>query len=551
MRLNDVAGLRRVGTRAVALVAIGAAAFAIGACGSESDRPTGAAGASGGDAPAAKGSDTLVWAKSFDVESLDPARLHEVTGSIVTSVLYDRLMTFVGDEPTPSPMLAESYEASRDQRTFTFKLREDAVFSDGTPVTSADVVFSFRRLRNLNAAPSYLAAGIRAVEAPDRATVVIEMSEPTPGLPALVASSNFSVLNAKLVKQNGGDDSKAAVKRDTAQKFLDKTSAGSGQYTLDGYDRRSRITLAANDDYWGTAAGFRRIILKNVPTENQLLEVQKGTAQLALDLSPSQVKNVRGDVRLTTGPSVTFFFLTANTDKAVSATAADSDVQEAIRYGIDYDNLVQLVGDGAVQTPGILPSTIAGHLPADQAIRRDVERAKAALARSGIDNPKLELEYPSDFTLNGLSFGTIAQRLQSQLREVGLELELKPGPLATTLDNWRGGREQLGLWTQTPNSPAPYDFLSFCPGGDHAVRVNWDKGADATLTGACEQAAQTPLDDTAALDENFGAVQTQLNESGPFFPLFQPAQVVASASWVTNIRFSNSYFVDLAQIGHE
>lgn len=548
MRIRQFAGRWRRGSRLLGLAVASAGALAISACGGSSDTATTADG--GSKAPA--GSDTLVWAKSFDVESLDPARLQEVTGSIVTSVLYDRLMTFEGDSPTPTPMLAESYEASDDQKTFTFTLRDDATFADGSPVTADDVVFSFNRLRNIQAGPSYLAAGIKRVSAPDRLTVVIEMLEPTPGLPALVASSNFSVLNSRLVKANGGDDSKQAVKRDTAQRFLDSQSAGSGMYTLAGYDRRSRITLEANPDYWGKPAGFERIILKNVPSENQLLEVEKGTAQLAVDLSPNQVRSLRSDaVKITTGPSVTFFFLTANTDPKISEVAANPDIQEAIRYGVDYENLLQLVGEGAVQPPSILPSVIAGHLPAGEAVKRDVERAKAAVERSGIANPKIELEYPSDFTLNGLSFGTIAQRVQAQLREVGIELELKPGPLSTTLDNWRGGREQLGLWTQTPSSPSPYDFLTFCPGGDHSVRVNWQRGADQELEDLCARAAQTAFDDTDALDEAFGAVQRRLNEVGPFFPLFQPAQVVASADWVTNIRFSNSYFVDLAQIGRE
>jgi peptide/nickel transport system substrate-binding protein len=498
------------------------------------------------------GHDTLVWAKSFDVESLDPAHQHEVTGQIVDTVMYDRLMQFKGSEETPTPMAAESYEASEDQRTFTFHLRDGIKFSDGTPLTSKDVVFSFNRVTNLKSAPAYLTEGFKSVSAPDPKTVVIKTKDPMPGVPALVTGANFSILNSKVVGEHGGTDAENANKKDSAQSFLDTTSAGSGPYVLDAYDRRARITLKANPDYWGGTPGFKQIVLKNVPTENQLLEVQKGTAQLAVDLSPTQIANVRpGDLQIKRRPSITFFFLVANADPKVSPVAANKKFQEAVRYGLDYQNIVQLVGEGAAQSPGVVPAGIEGALPASEAPKRDIARAKAALASSGIANPTVKLEYPSDFTLNGLQFGTIAQRIQSQLGEVGIKVKLTPGPLATTLENWRGGKEELGLWTTTPDYPAPYTYLDFCPGHLQSLRINWKEGADPELTEPCKQGAQIAVDDKEQLDSVYATVQHRLNEAGPFFPLFQPAQVAVAASWVKGIEFSATTFVDLAQLKHD
>jgi peptide/nickel transport system substrate-binding protein len=212
---------------------------------------------------------------------------------------------------------------------------------------------------------------------------------------------------------------------------------------------------------------------------------------------------------------------------------------------------VQLVGEGAAQSPGVVPAGIEGALPASEAPKRDVARAKAALASSGIANPTVKLEYPSDFTLNGLQFGTIAQRIQSQLQEVGIKVKLTPGPLATTLENWRGGKEELGLWTTTPDYPAPYTYLDFCPGHLQSLRINWEEGADPELTQPCEQGAQIGVDDKAQLDSVYATIQHRLNEAGPFFPLFQPAQVAVAADWVKNIQFSATTFVDLAQLKHD
>src|SRR3954463_8464763 len=98
-------------------------------------------------AEAAKAGGTLVLDKSFDLKTSDPQRQYEPTGGIVDRALYDTLLQFKGaDVSHPLPLVARSYTASKDARTYTFKLRHDLRFSDGTSLPSADVVFSFRRL---------------------------------------------------------------------------------------------------------------------------------------------------------------------------------------------------------------------------------------------------------------------------------------------------------------------------------------------------------------------------------------------------------------------
>jgi peptide/nickel transport system substrate-binding protein len=529
----------RRGTPGVALAVL--LGLFVAGCGGTND--------GGGGGGAAAGVSNLVWAKSFDVESLDPGHAHEITGSIVQSATYDRLVQFEGSDPELKPMAAESWEASDDQRRFTFTLRDDVTFADGSRLTANDVVFSFERLRNLKGAPAYRLDGVDKIEAPDDRTVVLTTTEPMPGLPAALASTSFSILNSKLVEQNGGTAAANAARKDGAQAWLDEHSAGSGPYMLERYERRARIVLKANPEYWGGKAGFESIILKNVPTENQLLEVQRGSSQLAVDLSPNQVGGARTDeLEVQPTPAATTFFLVANTDPKVAPNAANPDFQEAIRYGIDYEDLVQLVGEGAKQLPGVIPSMVPGKLEDAEGPARDVERAKAALARSGVENPTVELEYANDFTLAGLDFGVVAQRIQSQLKEVGIQVTLTPGPLATTLENWRGGKEELGLWTTTPDRPAADDYLDFCPGELQALRVNWQAEDDPDLLEVCETARTMPPEDPD-YESTFQELQRQLNERGPYFPLFQPAQVLVADGSVSNLEYSPMFLVDLQRLG--
>ncbi|NED92082.1 ABC transporter substrate-binding protein, partial [Streptomyces sp. SID11233] len=106
---------------------------------------------------------TLVVDTAFNAKSIDPARVYQPTDYLVDHALYETLTTYRGkDLRTPKPGLATSWSNSHDGQSWTFTLREDARFSDGSPVEASDVVFSFDRLRHVDASPAYLMAGITA-----------------------------------------------------------------------------------------------------------------------------------------------------------------------------------------------------------------------------------------------------------------------------------------------------------------------------------------------------------------------------------------------------
>jgi peptide/nickel transport system substrate-binding protein len=494
-------------------------------------------------------SGVLVWDKSFDIKTIDPGRANEVTGYAVIKALYDTLLTFRGsDLSKPAPLLAQSYEVSPDAKTFTFHLRADAKFADGKAVTAGDAAFSFMRLKNIQGIPSFRMNGLTAT-ATDPATLTITSSIPNPAVPALLTGPSFAVLEAAVVRAHGGTDGADAKTADTAQSFLDSQSAGSGPYVLDSFDVTSRVSVKANTHYWGSPKpGYAQIILRNVPPEAQVLNVQKGESQLAIDLSPDQVANIdTSHTNVLQAPSITVFFLFATESPSVSKAASNPDFQQAIRLGLDYPGILGIVGKGAVQSAGVMPIQLPGHLDATAAPKRDLAGAKIALAKSGVSNPSVTLEYATDFTINGVSFATLAQKIQADLKEVGITVTLTPGPLTTTLANWRAGKEQLGLWTTT-GLPDPSQALIFCPGGVESLRAVWKIGMNTALDDKCTQASTAVGDSQRA--SAYLAMQQELNQEGPYFPLFQPAQVLISAKSVKNLSYSPGWLVDLATIGH-
>jgi peptide/nickel transport system substrate-binding protein len=231
---------------------------------------------------------TLVVDNSFALDSADPQHAFDPTSSIIDRALYDTLFTYDGDDlQHPVPLLVRSW-TSTGARKFTFELKQGVHLADGTPLTSADVVFSLRRLVNLRGNPAFLLAGTD-VSALDKYTVVIRSSAPDPQLPTILANPSTGIVNSKLVEANGGTDAADAATVDKAEGWLNSpasSGAGSGPYELQSYDPTSQVTLRANPDYWGARKpGFSEIVLRNMPAASQLINIQRGSHQIALDLS--------------------------------------------------------------------------------------------------------------------------------------------------------------------------------------------------------------------------------------------------------------------------
>ena len=101
-----------------------------------------------------------------------------------------------------------------------------------------------------------------------------------------------------------------------------------------------------------------------------------------------------------------------------------------------------------------------GALPQKAAIKKDVAKAKAQLAQSGLGNQKITIEYPSNFTINGVLFDSLAQRVQANLQAIGINVELAGAPVGTWLQRYRDGKMPFGLSLWGPDYPDPSDVSS-------------------------------------------------------------------------------------------
>jgi peptide/nickel transport system substrate-binding protein len=527
-------------SRWAAAGAVAVLAAGVAACGSSG---------SGGTSAASEGTSsggTLVVETAFVLKTLDPGRMFEPTGLMIDRVLYDTLLTYKGSNVSkPVPDLATSWTASADAKTFTFTLRKGVKFANGDPVTASDVVYSLTRTKNIDGNPSFLMAGI-TVTAPNASTVVLTSATPNTAIPAIVTNPALGIVDAKAVTADGGTDSAKAATADKAEAKLNAVSAGSGPYTLTSFSTTSQVVLTANPGYWGGAPKYSKIVIRNVEASVQKLDVLRGESQIAVDLSPTQAQGMSG-VQIVNGASPNLFFVLSNDNAKVSQITSNADFQEAVRYGIDYPSLVQLAGKGAVQAAGIIPSMFLGSLTSGQAVTYNPAKAKAALAASGLGHPTVTMTYPSDLSVNGISFGDLAARVQQELAQVGITVKLQGQSIEVALNTYRAGTEAMGLWYWGPDYPDPADYLNFMPGALVGLRAGWAQGSDPALTTLAAKASVTTA--ASARSSLYQQIQQSMNSASPFMPLIQPAQIVVGANSVKNLQSNALWLVNLGELG--
>jgi peptide/nickel transport system substrate-binding protein len=510
-----------------------------------------AAAAFGATVHRAAGS-TLVVDNSFTIKTSDPQRAFDPTASIVDRALYDTLFTYKGgDLAHPIPLLVSSWTASNGAKTFTFQLKTNVHFGNGAPLTSADVVFSLNRLVNIKGNPAFLLAGVK-VKAKGKYTVVMTSTTPDTQLPAILTNPSTGIVNSKLVKAHGGTSGANASTADKAETWLNtpaSAGAGSGPYVLKSYSTTSQVVLAPNANYWGPKKpAFSTVVVRNMIATTQLINVQRGSHEIAIDLSADQATGLQGNSKLHVSlqPSTWVFWLFANNDPKVSSVTSNKQWQQAVRYALDYKSILSVAGPGAIQAPGIIPSMFLGSLPQKDAVKQDLAKAKSALSASGQGSQQVTLQYPSDLTINGVPFTTMAEKVQANLQAAGFNIQLSGAPTSNWLTAYRSGQMAFGLSLWGPDFPDPADYLAFTPGNLVGLRAGWAKGANPQIEALAAKALVTT--DPAQRKAIYQQIQLDLNANGPYFPLMQPTQVFVSTSDLKNAVFNAEYDVDVTQV---
>src|SRR5690242_714928 len=386
-----------------------------------------------------------VMAKQIDdIVSFDPAESYEFTNGEVDANCYRRLIRPNQSDATKiEGDLAETWDVSKDGLTFTFKLRHDAQFDSGNPVTAHDAAFSLQRVVKLNKTPGFIITqfGFNAdnvekmVRALDDYTLEIKLpqAQATSFVLYCLSANVGSVVDMKTAMANQANG-------DLGNAWLKSRTAGAGAYKLTEWAASDHVIIDANP-HAAEKGLMRRIVLRHVPDPAaQLLLLQKGDVDIARELGSDQLKSIANDKSLTvaSAPQGTSMYLAMN---QAMPELQKQQVHQAIKWAIDYDAIARNITPGTWSvSQAFLPDALPGALKHNP-FRKDVTKAKQLLAEAGHPNGfAVTMDY-----ISASPHAEIAQALQADLAAIGIKVTLQPGEQKQVITKTRARQHQLAL----------------------------------------------------------------------------------------------------------
>ncbi len=496
------------------------------------------------DEPAEVGDKHLIVAVDPDYESFDPALAYEVYANMILHNCYDTLIVY-SNEGTAELGAAEKYEISEDQLTYTFTLKDGITYASGQPATAADWVWGIERAMAKGGNGAFLAAGIEKLEAPDDKTIVFTLADIDPSFPTKLTYSLFGLVEKTLLEEHGGTNDA----NDGASDWLNTTSAGSGPYVLASYTPKVDLVLEKNLNYWGNEPYYDKITIMHVSeSASQVMMVQTGDIDIAMNIDAEQARSLDGapGVDVVYCHTLTMSFLLMNRD-AQYGPIADPLVQKAIRKAVDYAGIQTLGGEGSTTPVSPFPAGLfASAEPLDVASAQNVEEAKDLLAQAGYpDGFELDFYVPTS-NVEGVDLLLLAQKVQADLKAIGIETNIIAEDIMISLETYRNGQQPFGLWYWSPDYPDNTSNLAFLPGNSVGLRANWAAEMDPDLVELGKKAGSETDDSTriAIYDE----IHKKMLEDSPFVMILQFKSQYATRDDIKGADYNDRYKIDLGLV---
>lgn len=385
-------------------------ALSLAACGGSGGSGDAASGAGGGASSGAGGE--ILFGVPADVSSLDPQTQNDSYSEEVVKMVYNTLYVF-DENNTPVPSLAESYEVSEDNLSWTFHLRTDVKFHNGKTLTAKDVEASFNRAlpEDSGYITTSMISPIESVTAADDATVVIKTKEPYGPMLSMLCNYNTAIMDSDFIEQYGRDLGTTA-----------ETVNGTGPYKVASWAKDEEVVIEANPDYFGNKAQVGAIHYLVIPeSSSRIIALENGEVDMIHKVPSEEVARLETLEGITVlkqpGVGQRLFRFGCN-DEIMSNTK----VRQALNYAVDRDAIRKaLFADVSEETTGPLAPAVFGSHDYGP-IKQDLEKAKALLAEAG---------YPNGFdtkivTTTQYDKGSeLAEMIAAQLAEIGVNATIE------------------------------------------------------------------------------------------------------------------------------
>ncbi len=419
---------------------------------------------SGTPAPAASQILRLPNVGTADLQTLDPAQGPDANSAVAVNMVYsglvrtDKNLNIIPDQAT--------WQISPDGKTYTFKLKPDLSFSDGTPVTARTYVYTWSRallpavgspIASFFAAPivgsDEVASGksktLAGVKALDDQTLQVTLKQQTPYFLSALTTSIFDPLNQKVIEQFG--------QTNWAQHVAD-TGVGTGPFMVKEWQHNVRMILVPNPHYYGNKVRLSEVDMSFVNDPSTSFKAYRaGQYDFVWNITPADQQMAKGLPGFSRTPLLQSDLLFFDNTKPPFNNIA---VRQAFAYATDKNTLASAVLKDAV-TPAqtIIPPGMPGYQPDYPGLSYDSNKAKSLLQSVYPDVtkvPSITFSYPSS-QVSSAEASALQAMWQTAL---GVQVKLRSVELNAYNDETAKHLVQFGFTQWSADFPDPYDWLT-------------------------------------------------------------------------------------------
>jgi peptide/nickel transport system substrate-binding protein len=507
--------LLQSGAGGIGLAALGSV---LAACSASGGSPA-ASSSAGSSAGSPKKGGTLRYARTTGPNSLDP---HDtiLAGDVYTLNQIFEPLYITAVDGSLQPHLATGHTVSADGKTYTFAIRPNVTFSDGSPLTSADVVYSLKRAQKSNGPLSFLDSAISAVTAAGSLSVVVQLKQAWSPL-----ISDISAFSNSIVPNN--------LQGRSAAVFF-ANPVGTGPFTLKSWVKGGTVTLARNAKYWNAPAPYLdSVVFTVVEDENQLVQQLQAGQVDVIDEVPaanySSLSSASG-VSVLKSPQWSVDLLLLNSQ---FKPFADLHVRRAVAHAVNRAEIVKATTFGTAEVAtSFFPSSLQYYDAKTQVLDYDLSAAKAELAQSA---------YPKGFSAQLLvpssdqAWNEDAQIIQASLAQIGVTITLRSIELAAFKAAFEAFDFDMFIDNAINDISDPDEMASFeldeTEGGSNSYWTHFNDPATTALVREAE--SEQDATKRAAL---YAQIQQKVADNVPFVPLSYPTSLKGMSSSVGGFK---------------
>jgi len=370
--------------------------------------------------------DTLVIGAAAEINTLDLLTQNDQINNICLKLTHETLLFFT-NKSEMVPELAESWEY-KDETTLVVKLKENVKFSDGTPMTADDVKFTYEMALDSNSSSSL--AGLKSIDVLDPYTVQLNLE----------GYDNEFLVNLSSI--NVGIQSKKAYESGMDQPYL----IGTGQYKLEEWVSGDHVTFVKNENYWDpeNAGKAEKITFRPIlEASSRTIALQNGEIDVAIDPPVNELDILAKDESVTVyeQPGTRLFYFAFNVTKEPWNNVT---LRQAVASAINRQDVIEVAvgGKGTPQTT-ILNRGLWGFYDEMEGFPYNIEKAKELMAEAGYPDGGLTAKL---LIANSTPYTNIATVIQSNLKEIGIDVTIETVEDATLKETCVKGEQELYLW---------------------------------------------------------------------------------------------------------